>query len=93
MAKAKTDQKTEKHIAWLSAEVARIEATNALKAAEEAADRTASEFAEELKASEKNGAYGPGDVVYQVQACRKAKGSDEPPKYPLTMRRSQTIKM
>lgn len=91
--KPKNEARTEKHLAWLSAEQSRIDAVAALKAAEESADHTASEFGEELKASGKNGAIGPNDVTYVVQSCRKAKGSDEPPVYPYTMRRAQTITM
>jgi hypothetical protein len=93
MAKKDTVSKTEKHLAWIAAEQTRMELVAALKAAEEATDRTASEFGEELKAAGKNGAVGPYEGVYVVQACRKAKGSEEPPPYPYTMRRAQTITM
>ena len=95
MAKAspKNEARTEKQLAWIAAETARITAVAALKAAEELADRTASEFGGELKDAKKNGAVGPDDVVYIVQSCRKAKGSEDPPLYPYTMRRAQTITM
>lgn len=93
MAKPKNESRTDKHLAWLAAEQARIEAAAALKAAEDMADKTASEFGEELKQSGKNAATGPNDSAYIVQACRKAKGSDEPPTYPYTMRKAQTLVM
>lgn len=94
MAKPKSDPvKSEKHLAWLAAEAKRIELQSALDAANDEAARTASEFGEELKQSGKNAAQGPGDAAYIVQACRKAKGSDEPPKYPYTMRKAQTLLM
>ena len=91
--KPKNEARTEKQLAWIAAETARINAVAALKAAEELADRTASEFGCELKDAKKNGAIGPDDVVYIVQSCRKAKGSEDPPLYPYTMRRAQTITM
>lgn len=94
MAKEKKNEvRTEKQLVWIAAEQSRMELVAAFKAAEEATDRAASEFGEELKAAGKNGAIGPYEGVYIVQSCRKAKGSVEPPVYPYTMRRAQTITM
>jgi hypothetical protein len=95
-------EKTVKHLAWLAAEEARVAASEALKAAEPAADLAAAEFAAELKASGKTGAYGPGDVVYIVQTNRKPKCSTtdasistDAPIAPdtFTLRRAPTVKM
>lgn len=85
--------KTEKHLAWLAAEQARIDAQAALDKANDDAAKAASVFGEELKDAGKNAAVGPGDVNYLVQANRKAKGSDEPPLYPYTLRKAQTLVM
>lgn len=105
MAKEKKNEaRTEKQLAWIAAETARLVAASALKAAEELTARTASEFGAELKAAKKNGAVGPDDVVYIVQSCRKSQPSDKAPvdgehpsdkalAYPYTMRRAQTITM
>jgi hypothetical protein len=96
-------EKTVKHLAWLAAEEARVAASDALKASEPAAELAAAEFAAELKASGKTGAYGPGDVVYIVQTNRKPKGSastdasgsTDAPIAPdtFTLRRAPTVKM
>lgn len=103
MAKAKEDRE---HIApetqqdstktkrqeWARLETLAIKARAELADLEDRTAKAASEAAEEAKASGVNGVRGPGEHVYLVQANRKPKGSEEPPKYPYTLRRAPEIR-
>jgi uncharacterized protein YlxW (UPF0749 family) len=90
--KSEDTARTAKEQAWLEAEARRIEAQATLDKANEDSAAAASDLAEEKIADGKNGVVGPGGVTYTVQKGRKAKGSEEPPRYPFTLRRAAEIR-
>ena len=96
MAKPKPAEQTEKHKAWIAAEIERAEAEAAYQQKKTRAAELASVLGEEKQAEGKNAVEGPGGVVFKLMKARDEKtadGTKVAPPFPLVLRRAAELKL